>query len=141
MADINVKVMKVEDGQLPIYKRADDCCMDCFSRDNAVLQRGERRLIHLGFAMELPNGWEGVIRPRSGMSAKGIDVAIGTLDTNYRGEVMVNIINNSDFEYRIEKGNRICQLAIRPAPKVYWQEVEELSESERNSDGFGSSGK
>ncbi len=73
-------------------------------------------------------------------SKEGIDIAIGTVDTNYRGEVMACVINNTSKDYVIHKGDRICQLAIRKAPIISWKIVEELSDTERGSNGFGSSG-
>jgi dUTP pyrophosphatase len=100
----------------------------------------ERKLIPLGFALELQVGYEAIIRPRSGNSKDGIDVCIGTIDINYRGEVMACVCNTLDEDFRIEEGDRICQLAIREAPTVAWEVVEELSETERGADGFGSSG-
>ena len=81
------------------------------------------------------------IGTRSGNSKNGIDIATGTIDTNYRGEVMACVINNSGNDFCIEIGDRICQLAIREAPKVNWNIVHELSETERGENGFGSSGK
>lgn len=138
---VDVKIKLFEGGQLPEYKRNGDVCMDCKSRRNTVLKYGERTLIPLGFALELPAGFEAVVRPRSGNSKNGIDVAIGTIDTNYRGEVMACVINNSGNDFFVETGDRICQLAIREVPTVSWNVVKELSETERGSNGFGSTGK
>jgi dUTP pyrophosphatase len=99
-----------------------------------------RELIPLGFAMELPKGFEAVVRPRSGLSLDGIDVAIGTIDSNYRGEVKACVINNTDGNFEISAGDRICQLAVREIPIVTLEVVAELSDTERGSNGFGSSG-
>lgn len=137
---MNVKIKKIKDGTLPSYKREGDVCMDCRSRVHQCIEVGERKLIPLGFALELPEGWEAVIRPRSGLTSTGIDNAIGTIDTNYRGEVKACVINNSYAAIYIEPGDRICQLAIREAPKVEWDVVSELSETNRNDKGFGSTG-
>lgn len=138
---VDVKIKLIENGMLPKYKRQGDCCLDCYSRENASIKHGERKLIPLGFALELPPEWEAVIRPRSGNSKNGIEIAIGTVDTNYRGEVMACVINNSGNDFFIEIGDRICQLAVRHAPTVMFEVVDELSETERGSNGFGSSGK
>lgn len=145
---MEVKIKKIEDGVLPAYKREGDVCMDCYSRTDIVVEKKkedimgvtERTLVPLGFALELPFGYEAIIRPRSGLSKEGIDIAIGTVDTNYRGEVMACVINNTCKDYVIHKGDRICQLAIRKAPIISWKIVEELSDTERGSNGFGSSG-
>ena len=138
---LDVKIKLFEGGQLPEYKRNGDVCMDCKSRWNMSLKNGERKLVPLGFALELPENYEAVVRPRSGNSKNGIDIATGTIDTNYRGEVMACVINNSGNDFFIEMGDRICQLAIREAPKVSWNIVDELSKTERENAGFGSSGK
>jgi dUTP pyrophosphatase len=137
---LQIKIKKIKDGTLPSYKREGDVCMDCRSRVYLTLAQGERALVPLGFALELPVGFEAVIRPRSGNSKNGIDVAIGTIDTNYRGEVMACVINNSGNFFVIDKGDRICQLAIREAPVVEWEVVSELSKTNRNDKGFGSTG-
>lgn len=145
---MEVKIKRIEDGVIPAYKREGDVCMDCYSRVDIVIKKNKvdimevtkRTLVPLGFALELPFRYEAVVRPRSGLSKDGIDIAIGTIDTNYRGEVMACVINNSNEDYVIHKGDRICQLAIREAPEITWDVVEELSETERGSNGFGSSG-
>lgn len=138
---VSVKIKLIENGRKPEYKRQGDVCLDCYSRENAILKHGECKLIPLGFALELPPEWEAVVRPRSGNSKNRIEVAIGTVDTNYRGEVMACVINNSGNDFSIEIGDRICQLAIRQAPSVMFEVVDELSKTERGSNGFGSSGK
>ena len=138
---MNVKIKQIEGGMLPIYKRDGDVCMDCFARKQITIGRYNRRLVPLGFALELPKGYEAIVRPRSGLSKEGVDVCIGTIDTNYRGEVMACVINNYDDVIYIEEGERVCQLAIREAPAIDWEVVEELSETERGDNGFGSSGK
>lgn len=137
---INIKVKQIENGVLPIYKRDGDVCLDCSSRVAVTVPAKSRKLVPLGFAMELPKGFEAVVRPRSGLTKDGIDEAIGTIDSNYRGEVMACVINNTDEDFQIEAGNRICQLAIREVPIVTLEVVGELSDTERGSDGFGSSG-
>lgn len=90
--------------------------------------------------MELPDGYEAVIRPRSGFTSGEIDTGIGTIDTNYRGEVMACIINNTGCTFKLEKGTRICQIVIREVPKIEFEVVDKLSETNRGANGFGSSG-
>ena len=137
------RIKLIKGGQLPKYQREGDACLDCYARlptEKILLLKGKRTLIPLGFALQLPKGYEGIIRPRSGLSKKGIDVAIGTIDGNFRGEVSACVINNSGDDFEIGNAERICQLAIREAPKVYFVEVDELEDTERGSNGFGSSG-
>lgn len=137
---IDCKIKLIEDGRLPEYQRSGDCCLDCYARKTVIIPTGKRELIPLGFALELPPECEGIIRPRSGLSKSGIDVVIGTIDSNYRAEVMANVINNSGEDFKVAEGNRICQLAIRTAPTINFEVVNELSDTNRGSDGFGSSG-
>lgn len=137
---VNIKIKQIENGILPIYRREGDVCMDCCSRKQILVLAGSRRTVPLGFALELPSNYEAIVRPRSGLSKDGIDVAIGTIDSNYRGEVMACIINNSEEDFQIEAGDRICQLAVREVPQVTLQLVSQLSETERGENGFGSSG-
>lgn len=137
---VNIKVRQIKNGILPIYKRDGDVCLDCSSRIAVTIPAKSRKLVPLGFAMELPKGFEAVVRPRSGLTKDGIDNAIGTIDSNYRGELNAIVINNTDEDFQIEAGNRICQLAIREVPIVTLEVVGELSDTERGSDGFGSSG-
>jgi dUTP pyrophosphatase len=98
-----------------------------------------------GFIIEVPEGYEGQVVPRSGLAAKaGISLTncVGTIDSDYRGEVQVLIINHSDTPYTFEPGERIAQLVLVPIPKIEVIEVENLGElTERGASGFGSTGK
>lgn len=108
-----------------------------------TLAPGARALIPTGFAMELPEGYEAQIRPRSGLAFKhGVTVlnAPGTIDADYRGEVKVLLINLGDEPFRIERGMRIAQLVIQPVSHATLIEADELSTSERGTGGFGSTG-
>jgi len=140
---VKVKVKLVDGGKAPEYKHDDDACADCYARlstEYIILLRGKRTLVPLGFCMEIPSGYEAVIRPRSGNSKKGIDVAIGTVDAGYRGEVMANVINNSDEDFFIHNLDRICQIKIQRAEQAVFETVDELSETDRGNGGFGSTG-
>lgn len=137
---VKVKIKLMDNGKLPSYQRDGDACLDCYSAEDLYIPTNGRTLVKLGFALELPKGYEAIIRPRSGLTKNEIDCAIGTIDSNYRGEVSANIINNSNSCLKINFGDRICQLAIREAPQVELMEVEELTETERGGNGFGSSG-
>lgn len=137
---IDVKIKMVEGGIKPAYQRNGDCCLDCYSRENKTIFVGSRDQVALGFCLEMPSEYEAQIRPRSGLSKKGIDISFGTVDENYRGELQATVYNNSVEDFKIEKGDRICQLAIRQAPKINLISVDELSETDRGSKGWGSSG-
>lgn len=135
-----IKIKQLEDGKIPKKTYENDVCFDCYSRINTVIEKNDRTLVPLGFALQLPDLYEAVIRPRSGLSKKGVDVAIGTIDSNYRGEVIACVINNSKGSFEIQKHDRICQLAIREIPDIKFEIVNELEDSERGEKGFGSSG-
>lgn len=139
---MTVKIKLVDGGKMPEYKTEGAACCDCYARlatPFITIPNHSRTLIALGFCMELPEGYEAVIRPRSGMTKKGVDVAIGTIDWDYRNEVMCQIINNSGGDFDIHNLERICQMKIQQAEKVSFEEVKELSETERKG-GFGSTG-
>ena len=104
---------------------------------------GQRALVPTGFALAIPTGFEGQVRPRSGLAAKhGVTVlnAPGTIDADYRGEIKVILINHGDLPFTVERGMRIAQLVIAPVTPTLVSEVTELDETERGADGFGSTG-
>jgi dUTP pyrophosphatase len=108
-----------------------------------MLQPGDIRLIPCGFAMAIPHGYEAQVRPRSGLSSKhGVTMinAPGTIDSDYRGEVRVPLINLGRAPFTIERGMRIAQMLILPVPKSEMIEVDELDETERGEGGFGHTG-
>ncbi len=133
-----------KDAKLPFYATEHASGMDLVCVDETVLLRPlERALVSTGIAIELPEGYEAQIRPRSGLAIKqGITVlnAPGTIDRDYRGEIKVILINLSDKEVVIQKGDRIAQMVISPVAKVDIVEVEELSATKRQDGGFGSTG-
>jgi len=94
-----------------------------------------------GFCIEIPDGYEGQIRPRSSLSMDGFDVALGTIDSDYRGEVSVIIAKNTIRKFSIKKGERIAQLVICPVQRCEIEVVDELSTTKRGNGGFGSTGK
>ena len=140
--EVEVKIKLMEGGKLPEFKTEGAVCCDCYARldELQVIQPRSRAKIPLGFAMELPIGWEAVVRPRSGLTSIGQDIGIGSVDYDFRGEVSANVINDSDYCFTVYPSDRICQLAIREVPKVNFIVVNELSETERGEKGFGSSG-
>jgi dUTP pyrophosphatase len=109
-----------------------------------VIGPGEIRLIPCGFAMAIPPGYEAQVRPRSGLSSQhGLTVinSPGTIDSDYRGEVQVPLVNHGREAFTVERGMRIAQMIIAAVPKVTYVEVEELDETARGSGGFGHTGK
>ncbi len=145
MADrIVVKVKRlIPDGQLPKQAREGDAAFDLHSAVEYDLQPNESYGVPTGIALEIPQGYEGQVRPRSGLALKnGITItnSPGTIDSGYRGEVRVIVHNLGKEVFHIEKGMRIAQIAVRPVPDVRFVEVMELEDSERGSGGFGSTG-
>ena len=132
---------------LPKYATSGSAGMDLTAAIDAplTLQPGARSGIPTGIVIEIPPGYEGQVRPRSGLAAKaGISLTncVGTIDSDYRGEVCVLLINHGQDAYTFEPGERIAQLLITPVPHVEILEVEELSKpAERGEGGFGSTGR
>jgi dUTP pyrophosphatase len=141
---IVLKVRKVHpDAIVPRYAYEGDAAMDLFSVEDYILVEGERKLFGTGLSVEVPEGYEMQIRPRSGSALKhGITVlnSPGTIDSSYRGEVGVILINHSRKSYNINKGDRIAQAKISKVEKILIVESEKLSGSQRGEGGFGSTG-
>ena len=137
---MNVKIKLCDDGKLPTYAHKGDACCDCYAAEDLTIAYGQWAKVKLGFCLELPEGYEAQIRPRSGLSNKGIVAILGTVDGNYRGEVCVVIQNNSFDDFEIKFGDRICQMKIERVEPVVFEEVEELSDTLRGCNGFGSTG-
>ena len=137
-----VKIKLFDGGKMPERKTDGAVAFDCYARleEDVVIPVGKRKLIPLGFACGLPDGYELQVRPRSGLTSKGIDNGWGTGDTDYTGEYMACLINNSETDYTVHNGDRICQIAIREVPKVKFELVEELEKTERGDGGFGHTG-
>lgn len=107
------------------------------------LAPGERMLVPTGIRLEIPRGWEGQVRPRSGLALRhGVTVlnAPGTIDSDYRGEVGVLLINLGEEPYTLRRGERIAQLVVTRVESLEWEQADQLSPSERGAGGFGSSG-
>lgn len=132
------------DAQIPAYTRAGDAGMDLHAAETATLAPLERKLIGCGFALALPEGYGAFVLPRSGLAAKnGISIvnAPGLIDSNYRGEVKVILVNlDPENDFEVNMGDRIAQMLVLPVPVVSFNEQEELDETERGAAGFGSSG-
>ena len=137
-------VKRVRDGAVvPVRAYAGDAGMDLSSCERVELEPGERALVPTGLAVAIPDGYAGYVQPRSGLATKhGISIVNtpGLIDSGYRGELLVNLINHDLSEtFVVEPGMRIAQLVILELPEVDLVEVDELPDSERAERGFGSS--
>jgi len=140
-----IRVVNKSKNSLPAYETAHAAGMDLRAdvESTVVLKPMERKLIHTGLYIELPEGFEAQIRPRSGLAFKhgiGIVNSPGTIDADYRGEVKVLLINFSDQPFEINMGDRIAQMVVARHEKAGWHEVEVLNETTRGEGGFGHTG-
>ena len=131
------------DARLPSYATPGAAGMDLAAITASSISPGDYAIIPTGLAVEIPPGWEGQVRPRSGHAARnGVTVlnTPGTIDADYRGEIQVLLINFGRETFHIEVGMRIAQLVIAPAPQVTMRFGDQLPQSDRGSGGFGSTG-
>jgi dUTP pyrophosphatase len=138
-----VKVTLGPDATLPRYQTEGSAGMDLCSTENVDLKPLERKLVHTGLRLAIPQGFEGQVRPRSGLALKkGITMVNtpGTIDSDYRGEIMCLLINLSSESVKLEKGERIAQLVIVPVSQADLLVTDELDGTERGEGGFGSTG-
>lgn len=131
--------------KLPEYKTPQAAAVDLIASvtNDVVLQPGKRALIPTGLAMALPGGYEAQIRPRSGLAIKhGISLVNtpATIDSDYRGEVGIILINHGEEPFTVTRGLRIAQMIVAPCMRVEWNEVASLDETARGKGGFGSTG-
>lgn len=143
---MEIKIVNKSNNELPAYSTELSAGMDlrAFLPNPVTLKPLERKLIPTGLFVEIPEGFEAQIRPRSGLAIKkGITVlnSPGTIDADYRGEVGIILINLSNEDFVIESGERICQMIIASHETVKWNLVEKLEETERGEGGFGHTGK
>ncbi len=151
--DLNIETIEVaiqrlpgcDDVPLPAYQSEHAAGMDMHAavESDVTLQPGERALIPCGFAMAVPVGYEAQVRPRSGLAAKqGLTLINppGTIDADYRGPVMVAMINLGSEPVTITRTMRIAQMIIKPVPRTVWNEVTELPPTQRGAGGFGHTG-
>ena len=141
---LKIKIKKIHpDAVIPKYAHKGDAGMDLFSCEDYTLKPKERKLFGIGLKVEIPEGYEMQIRPKSGLSLKhGITVlnTPGTIDSGYRGEVGVILINHGEEDYEIKQGEKIAQAVIKKIEIVEVIEVEKLGETFRGERGFGSTG-
>lgn len=142
---LNVKVINMGHQPLPAYATSQSAGMDLRANidESIVLHPMERRLVPTGLHIALPQGFEAQIRPRSGLALKhGITVlnTPGTIDADYRGELMVLLINFSDTDFVINDGERIAQMVVARHEQIEFQLVDELDDTERGAGGYGHTG-
>lgn len=125
---------------IPSKAFSSDACYDVSSVEDVFIAPGKVEKVRLGFALALPDGWEAQLRPRSGLSSKGIIGMFGTIDANYRGELSAIILNMSGVAWFCEPGMRVAQMAIRPIYNANFTITAELNETDRGNGGFGSTG-
>ncbi|MCW7504268.1 dUTP diphosphatase [Leptospira paudalimensis] len=142
---LQIQILR-EGAVVPEYKTVGSAGMDlsaCLS-ENLLLPKGEVVLVPTGLAMAIPDGYEGQIRPRSGFSTKQRIImpnCPGTIDSDYRGEILIPLLNLSGSDYLLEPGTRVAQMVIQAVVKFPIQVVTELGSTERGTGGFGSTGK
>ena len=143
---VPVRVKRLAHGEgldLPAYATSGAAGMDVVSAQDVVIAPGERYAVATGLAMAIPHGFEIQVRPRSGLALKhGITVpnTPGTIDSDYRGELKVILINHGAEPFAIVRGDRVAQLVVAPVVQGSWIEVDELDETARGAGGFGSTG-
>ncbi|MEM1195919.1 MAG: dUTP diphosphatase [Pseudomonadota bacterium] len=143
---VNVEIKRLAHGEglpLPAYTTAGAAGMDVVAAETVTLQPGQRYAVPTGFAVAIPFGYEIQVRPRSGLAFKhGISVpnTPGTIDSDYRGELRVLLINHGKHDFTIERGDRIAQLVLAPVVLAAWDAVDALNETDRGAGGFGSTG-
>jgi dUTP pyrophosphatase len=140
---IEVAVRRLRpDAEIPGQAYEGDAGLDLAACEPAVLEPGERAIVPTGVAVEIPEGYAGFVQPRSGLAARhgvGIVNSPGLIDSGYRGEILVVLLNTGREPFSVEAGMRIAQLVIAPVASVRLVEVDELAASERGTQGFGSS--
>ena len=141
---MTVRFRKVHpDAALPSYAHPSDAGMDVRSVEDLTIAPGRRALVHTGLVMLLPPMYEAQVRPRSGLALKsGITVlnTPGTIDSGYRGEVGVILVNLGDTDFQVKKGDRVAQIVIAPVVQAQVVETSEVDETDRGAGGFGSTG-
>ena len=141
---MQVKVINKSDNSLPLYETIGSAGCDVRSTHSDVIYPGRSALIKTGLYVEIPIGYEIQVRPRSGLALKKNLTVLnspGTIDADYRGEIGVILINHGQTPATIEQGDRIGQLVLNKVEQIEWNEVSELSDTDRGQGGFGSTGK
>lgn len=132
------------DAQLPEYATAGAACFDIKANETCVVLPGDRCVVSTGLSFEVPDGYVMLVYSRSGHGFnKGVRLvnSVGVIDSDYRGEVLIGLHNDSDVLFKVYKGDRIAQAMLMPVPRATLVEADNLSETERGTGGFGSTGK
>ena len=148
---MNVKFKKLTETAITPFKaNATDAGFDLFANEDKIIKKGYTKVVSTGIALELPDGYFADVRPRSGLTSKtALRVHLGTVDSDYRGDIGIICENanhidnhgvNRDTTIRIKEGDKIGQLVIQKLPEVYLTEADELNDSQRGANGFGSTG-
>jgi len=138
---MELKIKRIHpEAKLPSYGHKGDAGLDLFSCADYVLGAGEVKAIQTGIKVAIPRGYVGLIWDKSGISLKGVHKLAGVVDAGYRGEVQVVMINLRNAPYEIKKGMKIAQMLIQPISEVEVIEAEDLDDTLRGEDGFGSTG-
>jgi dUTP pyrophosphatase len=143
---VAVRIKRLPHGEglaLPAYATPGAAGMDVLAAEDVTLEPGGRHALATGLAVAIPKGYEIQVRPRSGLALKhGISVpnTPGTIDSDYRGELKVILINHGTEPFAIARGDRIAQLVLAPVTRAQWEEAAELDVTERGAGGFGSTG-
>jgi dUTP pyrophosphatase len=144
MQKVKIKILRlVDSAKLPRYEHEDDSGLDLFALEEQEIPSGEAMLIGTGISIELPQGTEAQIRPRSGLALKHSITVLntpGTVDAGYRGEIRVILINHGKHPFKVLKGMKIAQMVIAPVIRAEIEEVDSLSKTLRGEGGFGSTG-
>jgi dUTP pyrophosphatase len=143
--EMEINIINKSKHALPSYETSQSAGMDLRANldQDIVLKPLERAVVKTGLFMQLPEGYEAQVRPRSGLAAKkGISVlnSPGTIDADYRGEIGVILVNLSNEDFTVKDGERVAQMVIAKHETVEWRAVEVLNESDRGAGGFGSTG-
>jgi len=141
MLTIKIKKLK-NDAVLPNYAHSGDAGMDIYASENVHVRKGERAKVPTGIAMEIPEGYVGLVWDKSGLSINhGLKTLGGVIDAGYRGEIIIGIANLSSEDYTLEKGHKVAQLLIQKIESPVVEEAIELKDSHRGEKGLGSTGK
>lgn len=140
---MEIKLKKLSpDIKIPSYAHPGDAGLDLFSQEDYILKPSERHMFPLGFSLEIPEGYASIIKEKSGLAVKhGLHGLAGVIDSGYRGDYTVTLMNLSSDPYKIEKGDKIAQLLIIPIMNATINIVEELNVTSRGDGAFGSTGK
>ncbi|AEI15124.1 Deoxyuridine 5'-triphosphate nucleotidohydrolase [Flexistipes sinusarabici DSM 4947] len=143
MKKINVKIQKTNDSRVPVYKTEESAGADLFAAEAGVVKAGKIKLVKTGVSFSIPEGYEAQIRPRSGLALKkGVTIlnTPGTIDSDYRGEVGVILVNFGDNDFVFNTGDRIAQVVFSKVYRAEFTLSDELDTTERGSGGFGHTG-